>query len=114
MPKKEKKLGEAREMIERALVIKPDDGYITDSLGWVYYMDGDYLQAMKYLKKADHLAPNEPTILDHIANVLVKMGDNKSALKYFRRAYEGGAKSGKLDKEHLEQIHEKIEELSAE
>ncbi len=109
-----KRLDEAREMIEKALVIKPNDGYITDSLGWTYYRAGDYGQAMKYLKRADHLAPNEPTILDHIANVLMKMGDGKSALKYFRRAYDGGLRSGKLDKDHLEEINEKIEELSAE
>ena len=50
-----KKLDEARKMIESALVIKPDDGYIIDSLGWVYYMSGDYGQALKYLRKADRL-----------------------------------------------------------
>ena len=32
------KLDEAEEMISRAIELRPEDGYIVDSLGWVYYM----------------------------------------------------------------------------
>ncbi|MBU1696878.1 MAG: tetratricopeptide repeat protein, partial [Proteobacteria bacterium] len=35
-------LDEALLLIKRAHEIKPDDGYITDSLGWVYYKRGEY------------------------------------------------------------------------
>ncbi|CAD7783277.1 MAG: Tetratricopeptide repeat protein [Candidatus Methanoperedenaceae archaeon GB50] len=35
-------LEEAERLIKRALEIKPEDGYIIDSLGWVYYQRGEY------------------------------------------------------------------------
>ena len=37
--------------ITRALEIKPDDGYIIDSLGWVYYRQGKYDLALKTLRR---------------------------------------------------------------
>jgi len=48
-------LSEAHELVTRALEIKPDDGYIIDSLGWVYYRQGKYDLALKNLRKAAEL-----------------------------------------------------------
>ena len=49
-------LDEAERLIKAALKEKPDDGYITDSLGWVYYKKRLYTKALKYLKKAVSLS----------------------------------------------------------
>ena len=46
------KLDEALLLIKRALKIKPDDGYIMDSLGWVYFKREEYEMAVKHLEKA--------------------------------------------------------------
>ena len=48
-------LDEARQLIEKALQIEPDNGYITDSLGWVYYQKGDYDKAIALLIRAVEL-----------------------------------------------------------
>jgi len=40
-------LKEAEELILRALKITPDDGFYIDSLGWVYYQNGDYRRCCK-------------------------------------------------------------------
>ncbi len=39
-------LEEAERLIKKALTFKPGDGYITDSLGWVYYKTGRYKEAL--------------------------------------------------------------------
>ena len=39
-------LDEALQMIQRALKIKPNNGYYIDSLGWVYFQQGNYDNAL--------------------------------------------------------------------
>lgn len=104
-------LGEALEMIQEALVLRPEDGYITDSLGWAYFRLGDDEQALKFLTKANRLVPGEPTILDHLGEVLLRRGDAKGALKCFDQALEAGKKKREPDEKELERIREKIEKL---
>jgi tetratricopeptide (TPR) repeat protein len=104
-------LDEAKEMIEKALVLRPGDGYITDSLGWVYFKKGDLDKSFEYLMKADRLSPNEPTILNHLGEVYLRRGDTIKALEYFERAYDIGSKKPEPDEEEMEGIKEKIEKL---
>jgi Tfp pilus assembly protein PilF len=46
------RLDEAEEMIVQALKLKPDNGYILDSMGWVLFKKGKVAGALQYLKKA--------------------------------------------------------------
>src|SRR6516165_1507673 len=55
-------------MIEKAVELRPDDGYIVDSLGWAHYRLGDYSSAVRYLEKAIELVPEDPTINDHLGD----------------------------------------------
>lgn len=80
------KLDEAMALIQKALLLKPDDGYITDSLGWAHYQKGDLDQALVYIQKAYQLAPKEPTITEHLGDVFLAQNERKKALKYFREA----------------------------
>ena len=98
-------LDEAETLIQTALRLKPDDGYITDSLGWVNYKKGNYHQALKYLKKAVELVPEDPIILEHLGDVYLKLGDREKALKYYRLSLE------KENKEK-EKIETKIRQLT--
>jgi len=79
-------LDEAERLIKEALKHSPDDGYITDSLGWVYYKKGRYKDALKLLKKAADLAPDDPTILEHLGDVYLKMTNKKKALMFYERS----------------------------
>lgn len=104
-------LDEALEMIQEALILRPDDGYITDSLGWAYFQMGNVEQAFTYLTRANRLVPGEPTILDHLGEVLLHRGDVKGALRCFEQAIEAGKKKKDPDEKELERIREKIERL---
>ncbi len=55
-------LKKALEYILRATKLKPDNGFIIDSLGWVYYRLGDFQQARKELEHSLELVPDDPHI----------------------------------------------------
>jgi tetratricopeptide (TPR) repeat protein len=81
-----KNLDEAEKLIKEALQYKPEDGYIIDSLGWVYFKKGQYQEALIYLKKAVELVPEDPIILEHLGDVYRKLGDPDNALEFYQRS----------------------------
>jgi tetratricopeptide (TPR) repeat protein len=91
-------LDEAEQLIKEALKYKPDDGYITDSLGWVYYKKGEFEKALQYLRKAVQLVPDDPIMLEHLGDAYLKLNDKTNALKYYRKSLKNKEK----DKEELE------------
>lgn len=78
----------ALDMIRRAVAAKPSDGYITDSLGWVYYRMGEYQRALPYLERAVALLPLDPVINDHLGDVYWKLGRRIEARFQWIRARE--------------------------
>ncbi|MEM6811622.1 MAG: tetratricopeptide repeat protein [Pseudomonadota bacterium] len=80
------KLDQSLELIERAYRLKPDDGYIADSLGWVYYKLNEYDKAVEYLEKAVALLPYDPTINDHLGDAYWKVGRKNEARFQWSRA----------------------------
>jgi tetratricopeptide (TPR) repeat protein len=81
-------LEEAEQLIQRALALKPDDGYITDSLGWVYFKQGRFQEALTVLERASRLAPEDPVILEHVGDAHRQVGQVQEAVEYYRRALE--------------------------
>lgn len=79
-------LDKAADMIEKAARLKPDDGAIADSLGWVYFKTGKYDQAVKQLEQAVELQPYEAEINDHLGDAYWKVGRKKEARYQWLRA----------------------------
>ena len=75
-------LDKGLEMLKKATVLKKDDGYIIDSLGWAYYAKKNYIEAEKYLQRAVELLPLDPIINDHYADTLWMLNKNIQA-RYF-------------------------------
>lgn len=80
------RLDEAFKMIERAVQLRPNDGYIIDSLGWAHYRLGDYEQATRWLEHAIELKPQDPTINDHLGDVYWRTGRKAEARAQWERA----------------------------
>ncbi len=80
------KLEEAEQMIIRALEIKPDNGYIIDSLGWVYFQKGRFEKALAHLERAAELVPEDPIILEHLGDVYLQLNQPEKALNFYKRA----------------------------
>jgi tetratricopeptide (TPR) repeat protein len=92
-------LDEAERLVLEALKYKPNDGYITDSLGWVYYQKGNYEKALQHLKKASELANEDPVILEHIGDTYLKLNDKTNALKYYQQSMSKREKEKSSDPE---------------
>jgi len=67
-------LEEAVDMIRKAVELRPNDGYIVDSLGWAFYKLGKYEDAVKHLERAVELKPDDPVINDHLGDAYWRMG----------------------------------------
>ena len=100
-------LNEAEQLITKALKYKPDDGYIIDSLAWVFYKKGDYKTALKHLQKAVKLVPDDPIILEHMGDVYLKLGLKSNALIYYQKSLSERQPDDKAG------IRKKIQELSS-
>jgi Flp pilus assembly protein TadD len=80
------RLGEARELILKALSFAPGDPFITDSLAWVEYRSGNLPQALELLLSAFKTRP-DAEIAAHLGEVLWTMGRQDEA----RRTWQQGA-----------------------
>jgi tetratricopeptide (TPR) repeat protein len=80
------RLDEALEMIQRAVAQRPNDGAITDSLGWALFRLGRYDDAVKFLERATELEPDDPTINAHLGDAFWATGRKVEAIYQWRRA----------------------------
>ncbi len=79
-------LAMAEELVSRALVIKPEDGFITDSLGWIYYKKGLISKAVATLEKAADLTEFDPVITEHLGDAYREDNRLKKALEAYKKA----------------------------
>ena len=75
-------LQDAINMLLKAYNKKKDDPFIIDSVGWAYYLTGDYIKAENFINQAIIIRPNDPVIMDHYADILWKL-DRKLEARYF-------------------------------
>ena len=66
-------------LIKRAVSLKPDDGYIVDSLGWAYYRLGNFKEAVKHLERAVELRPEDATLNDHLGDAFWRVKREREA-----------------------------------
>ncbi len=83
-------LKEALGMIERAVRARPNDAYITDSLGWVLYRIGKFKEAVAPMERAAELMPADPVINDHLGDVYWKVNRHLEARFQWSRAMSFG------------------------
>jgi tetratricopeptide (TPR) repeat protein len=103
MIEKKINLVEAMEMVRKAVELKPNDGYIVDSLGWAHYQLGEYDEAVKQLERAVELKPADPIIADHLGDAYWRAGRQLEA--HFQWQH---AKDNKPEVADLEKIEKKL------
>jgi tetratricopeptide (TPR) repeat protein len=96
------RLQEAYELIDKALQLAPDDGFILDSMGWVQYRLGNLSAARDYLKRAYALKP-EADVAAHLGEVMWNQGERDEARTLFRDASKREADNETL-KETLQRL----------
>ncbi|HHX33705.1 MAG TPA: tetratricopeptide repeat protein [Gammaproteobacteria bacterium] len=81
------RLDEARQLIEQAHQLKPNDAAITDSLGWVYFRLGDLVTAERLLREAFNAYP-DAEIAAHLGEVLWLHNKRAEARRVWNQALE--------------------------
>lgn len=99
-------LDKALEYIKKAIVLKPDNGFILDSLGWVYFRMGELEKARTALERAIVLEPEDPYIQEHMGDIFQASGQKGRARDAWHKA-----RGLFQDQELKEQIQKKIDEL---
>ncbi len=79
-------LAEARKLIEKAVALRPNDGAIIDSLGWVLLRQGNTAGAVHWLERAVEMEPEDATINGHFGDALWAAGRKLEATYQWRLA----------------------------
>jgi tetratricopeptide (TPR) repeat protein len=87
---KQLKLDEALSLIEMAVSLRPESGYIVDSFGWVLFRLSRFVEAVPHLEKAAELMPVDPIINDHLGDVYWAVGRKREARFQWHRALSFG------------------------
>ncbi len=106
---KGKNLEKALEYISKAVKLKPDNGYIRDSLGWVFFRLGRLDDALAELQKAVKLSADDPAIFEHLGDVFQKMGKVEESLQAYRKSL--GFSDDKVAKDKVRKKIQMLESL---
>lgn len=90
-------LEEGMELLQRALQQRPDDGAITDSVGWAYYRLGKFERAVEYLERAIQLKADDATIVDHLGDAYWHVGRRREARFQWERALTSKPEPDRID-----------------
>jgi Tfp pilus assembly protein PilF len=100
-------LDKAEVMVKRALANEPDQGFILDSLGWIYYQKGDIEQAIRYLEAAVERDATHPELHEHLGDAYRRAGRLAEAVESWQRSLD-------MDAPNREAIEARIAEVQAE
>lgn len=81
------RLQEAYELVDKALKLSPDDAFIQDSMGWVYFRMGNLAKAREWLERAWNGRPHAE-VGAHLGETLWTMGEREAARAIWREAQQ--------------------------
>ena len=81
-----KNIGKAREYLAVASAERPDDAHIIDSVGWSYYLSGDFKKAVDAFEKAIQMMPDDATVNEHLGDAYWRVGRITEARYQWERA----------------------------
>jgi len=96
-----RELERALSLIKKANNLKPENGYIIDSLAWAYYRLGKLDEAWKHIQHAVTLSKDDPTMWEHYADIAKQSGRAAQAKKGYQNAL-------KLNHDDPERIKKKL------
>lgn len=80
-------LDEGLELINRALAIQPDNAAYIDTRGWIYFMQGRYIEAREEIERAIALMPGDATLTDHMGDIYEKLGVIEEAIDWWKQSF---------------------------
>lgn len=96
-------IDEALTLTQRAVALKPDNGYYVDSLGWALFKMGRIQEALAEIKRAAELVKNDPVIFEHMGEIYLLQNDRDKAKQAWLRSIELNPRNGKLQERFREE-----------
>ncbi len=90
------RIPEAVQLVEKALLLAPNDAAIMDSVGWGYYRSGKLEDSVKMLRRAFAGNP-DPEIAAHLGEVLWVRGDKEEAKKIWQEGLKANPGNAPLE-----------------
>ncbi len=81
-------LERALKMVKISIAADSLNSSYLDTIGWVYFMLGNYTEAKIYLEKAIEIGGESSVMLDHLADTESKLGNKEQAIKLWKKALE--------------------------
>lgn len=103
-------LEQAEKYSRKSLELEPDNGAYLDTLGWIYYRQKKFHDALAQLINALGFTDDDPTVLDHTGDVLFALGRESEAGAFWARSFVIDNNQSDL-REKLEKHGVKIESL---
>lgn len=101
-------LEEAARLIGKAVELDPGNGAYIDSLGWLYFKQGKYEEALRELLRApEALAAPDAVVFEHIGDTYDKLGKEAEAVLYWQKAAQLDPDNAELT-EKIDQSAEKV------
>ena len=99
-------LDEALQLIQRALESEPDNGAYLDTLGWIYFRQGKFHEALgELLRAAERISAPDAVVYEHIGDTYEKLGKSAEAVLYWQKALQ--------EKPENKSLTSKIDSLSS-
>lgn len=83
-----KNLPKAENMALRALEFSPNNTSFLDTVGWIYYKQGQLKKAQKYIQQAINSGDPSAETLEHMGDVLLKIDKPEEAKKWWQKALD--------------------------
>jgi tetratricopeptide (TPR) repeat protein len=91
------RIDEAQKYVERAYELKPNDPAVMDSMGWIQFRKGNYVEAENYLRKALYLM-DDAEIIGHLSELLWAQGNYEEARNLLREAMDRHPEDSYIEK----------------
>lgn len=99
-------LERALQHAEKAIKIAPTNGPIADTLGWIYYKQGRYAEALVQLERARQIIPQFPEVYYHLGKTSLALKDSGKAKAAFEKALELNPEAG-----YAEEVKELLKKM---
>ncbi len=100
---KEQQLELALELIKKALVLDPKNGYFLDTLGWVEFKRKNYKSAVYFLEQSVSILPKSAEVINHLGDCYLMLNRKKEAVFEWNKAIKH-----ETDKALIKKISDKI------
>ncbi|GJL54689.1 MAG: hypothetical protein NPIRA02_18210 [Nitrospirales bacterium] len=94
---------QALKLTQRAVELKPNNGYYIDSLGWALFKVGRSEEALATIHQALSLITNDPVIFEHLGEIYLHRDELEKAQQAWTRSIELDSSNERLIKRFRDQ-----------